>query len=59
MCGDQRSHAGDTRDDQHQIGDGTEDHHRQHVLVADALAEDEGVLRADGHDQAQAGDKPE
>ena len=47
-------HAQHTRRDEDGVGRGAEQHHAAHVLATQALAQHEGVLRADGHDQAQA-----
>ena len=51
MRGDQCADAGDSRDDQDGVGQGAQGDHRQDVFAADALAQDEGVLGADGGDQ--------
>src|SRR3954452_15289783 len=44
-------HAGG---DQREVGEGAHRHHRGHVLQAESLPQHEGVLGADGDDQAQA-----
>ena len=53
ISGDQRADPGDTRNDQEEIRYGAQRHHGQHMLIAHALAKHEGVLGADGDDQAQ------
>jgi hypothetical protein len=46
--------AADSRQDQHGIGNRAGQANRQDVLAAHSLAEHEGILRADGDDQAEA-----
>ena len=50
---DQRADACDARGDQHHVRQGAHGHDGQHVLAADALAQDERVLRTDGGDQGE------
>ena len=45
------AHAEHADGDQQRVGRGAEQNHRQHVLAPQALAQHEGVLRADGDDQ--------
>ena len=47
-------HAQHAGGDQHGVGHRAEQHHAADVLAAQALAQHEGVLRADGHDQPEA-----
>ena len=57
MGGDERTEAGDASRDQHDVGDGAHGDDGQDVLAADALAQDERVLRADRGDQRERGDE--
>ena len=51
-------HAQHAGGDQQCIGQRAEQHHAAHVLAPQALAQHEGVLRADGDDQAEAQGQP-
>jgi hypothetical protein len=57
LGGDHRTESGDARNDQYQIGHRAGQDDRQHMLAAQSLAQDEGVLRADGDDEHDGGGK--
>ena len=54
---DQGADARDPRRDERHVGQCAHDHHGEHVLASDALAQDERVLRTDGGDQREAGEE--
>ena len=54
---DDRADSGDPGEDQGEVGQRTHADDEQHVVPAQALAQDERVLGADRHDQRQAGDE--
>ena len=45
----------DPEGDEQRVGQGAEAHHGEDGVPPDALAQHEGVLRADGHDEGEAG----
>jgi hypothetical protein len=47
-------HPHDTRRHEHRVGQRAEQHHAAHMLAAQALAQHEGVLRTDRHDEPEA-----
>ena len=50
---DDGADAGHAGEDEHQVGDGADRHHRPDVAPREALPQHEGVLGADGDDEAQ------
>jgi hypothetical protein len=53
----QRTAAGNSSNDEQRIRQRAKNYQCQHVLAQDALAQNKSVLRADGHNQSQAGGK--
>ena len=51
---EQASDSCNAAGDQDDVGDGADEHDGEHVLTAQALPENEGVLSADGDDEGQA-----
>jgi hypothetical protein len=52
--GDQQSETARAGADQHDVREGADHDHGEHVLAAQALAQHEHVLRADGDDEREA-----
>ncbi len=47
------AHPGHAQHNQHEVGEGAHGNNQQNMRALDALAEHEGVLRADGDDKGQ------
>ncbi len=52
---DDRADSGDAQRDEHHVGQGADADHREDAVPADALAQHQGVLGADGDDEGEAG----
>lgn len=52
------AHAAHPGQDEQRVGDGADRDDHADVAACEPLTQDEGVLRADGDDERQAGEEP-